>query len=558
MKFNHFEKKLKSFIHKHETLDKLAFFILGLWWVIRAKIIFRKIKKKTLEPFISQGAKKNKALILAVRTIPSTNLVYFDALFGHAFRKLGCQVRMLYCDGLLDSCDADTAFRNQKAQCFACKKLGPLVKNSLGLDCISYREQISDSDIQEIKEKVAALKVEQLLNYQYLGVKVGSHARASTVRFFLFGKMDLSNPEEEAVFRRKLVYAMIAAKIASKLYLKERPDFVFTLHGIYSTWGPFFEYFRKKKIEVLVYGIMSFRFGHFVFSRNNKEVDLIGPKSWEDFKKKPLSEQEEAQIDGYLSARFKGDMGELEMFRKNFNDFSEKETILSSLSNRKYLRRYVLFPNLSWDSSVGGQSLNIFKDMFAWIDQMINYFKEKPNYQLIIKPHPAELVWEKESKRVADYILTHHPNLPENIIVLKADVPLRAYDLVAPETICLVYSGTLGLELAIQENPVLNAAGSHYSDAGIVYPVKSLEEYLSLVDNPDKLISFVKSNQKLAKKYAYFYFFKSIIRVPFYRDDKWSTIDWKVVADVKKLLGDKSNLIKICQKIINKEEIVFS
>ncbi len=278
-------KKLKNFVHKHETLEKCLLFIWGIFWILRAKFIFRKIKRNLV--------KRNfKVIILGVRTIPTTNLVYFDAIFGHAFKKLSCRVQMLYCDGLLDSCDTDTVFRSQKPQCFVCKNLGGLVKNALNLDCISYCQYISESDIKEIKEKVKKLDEKDLLNYEYLGINVGRHAHASAIRHFLFGKLDLSNPSHIAFLRKKLIYAMISTKIAEGLVIKEKPDVIFMLHGIYSTWGTFLHYFRSKGIDTIVYSEMLLRIGYFIFNRNSEQHRLVSKKTWSDFSHLPLEKKE--------------------------------------------------------------------------------------------------------------------------------------------------------------------------------------------------------------------------------------------------------------------------
>ncbi|MFH1401636.1 MAG: hypothetical protein ABIG40_01605 [Parcubacteria group bacterium] len=541
-------KKLKNFVHRHETLEKSLLFIWGIFWIFRAKFIFRKIKHNPVK-------RSFKAIILGVRTIPTTNLVYFDAIFGHAFEKLGCQVRMLYCDGLLDSCDADTVFRSQRPQCFVCKKLGGLVKDALNLDCISYCQYISESDIKEIKEKAKKLDEKDLLNYKYLGVDVGRHARASAIRHFLFGKLDLSNPAHIDFLRKKLVYAMISTKIAEGLVAKEKPDVIFMLHGIYSTWGTFLHYFRSKGIETIIYTEMLLRIGYFIFNRNSEQHRLVSEKIWSDFRRLPLRKEEETMVDDYFTKRFKGDMGDQKIYEKHFDNKIKKQVLLEFLSKKKYTRRYVIYPNLAWDGLVEGPKSKIFNNIFSWLDATIEFFKTNKDYQFIIKPPPTERVFERCSKDIADYIIEKHGPLPENIIVLKPDVPLRTHDLVDHNTIGIVFNGTCGLELAVTGIPVLVVADVHYREAGVVYNIKTLEEYLGLLEDPQKLISFAKNNIKLIKKYAYFYLFKTMIKIPFYKKDKFAEIDWKIVKNNEKLLGDNSNIIKICRRIINKEDV---
>jgi len=542
-------RRIKNFIHKHENLEKLVLSARGLFCILRAKFIFRKIEHNSPKGNL-------KVLILGVRTLPTTNLVYFDAIFGHAFKKLGSEVRMLYCDGVLNSCDADTVFRNQRPQCFVCKKLGGFLKSSLNLDCASYRQYITSTDIEEIKKIVANLDDKELSGYEYLGVNAGKHALASAIRYFLFGKLDLNDPDQIALLREKLIYAMITTKVAENFVVKEKPNVIFCLHGIYSTWGPFLDYFRLKKIDTLVYINMFEIFGHFMFKRNSKLFDSVSKEKWLDFCRSPLTKDEEAKIDAYFAKRFEGNTDDHKLYEEQFNSGSEEDLSLKALLKEKHPRRYVMYPNLAWDGAVEEDVSEIFDNIFSWIDRTIEFFKQKKDYQLIIKPHPAELIWEGCSKTLTDHIREQHGSLPENIILLKPDVSLRAYDLVGPDTVGIVFNGGLGLELAFAGIPVLVAADSHYRDAGIVYKVKTLEEYLSLLDFPEPLISFAKDNHELAKKYAYFYFFKGMIRIPFYRNDKWSTIDWKVVRDTEKLLADSSPIIKICKKVMNKEDIV--
>ncbi|MDD5145727.1 MAG: hypothetical protein PHF44_02710 [Candidatus Pacebacteria bacterium] len=551
-------KKLKNFVKGHDNVYKIVLIFWGFFWITRARIIFSKIKRIAKQEALPKNS--HKVLILAIRSIPTTNLVYFDAVFGHAFKKLGCAVKMLYCDGFLNSCDANTVFYNQKPQCFVCKTLGPQVRNSLGLDCIFYRQYVSDSDIKDIKEKVAKLNTAEMLNYEYLGVNVGIHAQSSAVRYFLFGSLNLDNPKEVEMLKEKLILAMIATKVASNIVEKEKPDRLFLLHGVYSTWAPFLDYFRKEGIDTIVYMNMSQRIGNFLFRRNNRANDIMDVKDkWLDFSRIPLTAREEEKVDSYFKQRLLGITPDQGMYAKNFDNTDKEKSLQKLAPENKYSRRYVLYANVAWDCAIEGQISNIFKDVFSWIDTTIEFFKKNKNYQLIIKSHPAELIWEGSSKTMADYIFEKHGSLPDNITILKPDAPFSAYNLVTSDTVGLVFNGTAGLELAVLGMPVLVVADVvHYKNAGVVYQISTPKEYLDLLENPGPAISFAKENIKLAKKYAYFFLFKSMIRIPFYREDQWSVIDWRALSDPKKLLDREGYIMQICKKIVNGEDIIIS
>jgi len=74
-------RKFKNLVHCHENLKRLILFAWGLFWIVRARLIFRKIRNSS-----KPGEKREnraKVIIFSVKAISTTELVYFDAIFGH-------------------------------------------------------------------------------------------------------------------------------------------------------------------------------------------------------------------------------------------------------------------------------------------------------------------------------------------------------------------------------------------------------------------------------------------------------------------------------------------
>jgi hypothetical protein len=90
----------------------------------------------------------------------------------------------------------------------------------------------------------------------------------------------------------------------------------------------------------------------------------------------------------------------------------------------------------------------------------------------------------------------------------------------------------------------------------VAYEIESRQEYLDLLLNPEKLFSFAEKNKEMAKKYAYYYFFKSMVRVPTYRQDKWAAIDWKALFFPKNLFDENGPIMQISNKIMKGEDII--
>lgn len=550
------DKKLKDFRAHHGnnplilSFETVRFFLWGAWTILRAYLIFRRLP--------AQGGKKSFTVIMpTIPASPIPGLVYFDAIFAHAFRLCGARPFILFADGALASTDTATASMKEWPQKVVSRTLGPFLKRSLHVPCHSYWEFISKEKIEAFRTTIAALPPFELESYTYRDVPVGLHAKAAAIRFFLEGALDLQNSSHVQKFREKLLNAMITTEVAAQVVQKEKPSLLFFVHGVYSAWGPWYDYFRSKGIDTIIYGAMTLRFGTFMFNRNTKMNEIASAKAWQVFQKKPLTALEENAIDDYFRGRVQGHADDQNMYKAAFAKGTSVHRLQEQLFAPAYKRRYVLYANLVWDVAIEGRISDLFDDAFSWLDEHIAFFKAHPSYQLIIKPHPHELWWEKTRKGIYEYVTTHHAPLPPNIIVLKPNVPLNAYQLFTKESIALIFNGTLGFELATLGFPVLVAAKKiHYYEAGIVPRIPTKKEYFALLDNPAAIRAFANAHHKLAKKYAYFYLFRSIVDIPFYRRDKWSTIDWRAVRDTKSLFSANSPVMRIVQKAINRQDIV--
>lgn len=543
-------KALKQFVHRFPLLEFPVFFLWGILTILRAKAVFKHITQ--LPP-----SKDYTVIINSVRSFPVPGLIYFEALFAHAFKKCGVKVKMLFHDDMLWSTDAKTTIRSEWAQNTTSRLLGNWLKRTLRIEYGSYWDYISQSEIEKIKAIAHSMQPEKIEAYVYKGISVGLHAKASATRYFLSGIIDLKNPYQVSILRKKLIDAMISAEVAQNVVVREKPNTLFTLHGVYSTWGPFLDYFHLHGIDTVIYGIMTSQLGYFMFLRNIKVSELPARQDWEAYASSPLTEREEEAVNTFYKSRMSGEGDEQKMYQENYDTKMDKQKLLTSLGKGVYEYRYVMYPNLAWDFAIAGRVSHIFPTMFAWIEEVIDFFKAQPRYQLIIKPHPAQLVWEQGTIGIQAYIERTKSPLPENIILLPPNVPLTAYDVLTKNSIGIVFNGTLGMELAVLGLPALVASQKiHYSQAGITYRVKTKSEYFQLLKNPTPLIAFARAHQKWAKKYAYFLYYICTIRIPCYRNDQWSALDWKAMRNKDLLLGSNSNFIKICRKIIRGKDIV--
>jgi hypothetical protein len=105
----------------------------------------------------------------------------------------------------------------------------------------------------------------------------------------------------------------------------------------------------------------------------------------------------------------------------------------------------------------------------------------------------------------------HGPVLPPNVRVVQADDPISSYALMDVAALGLVYTSTVGLELAARGVPVVVAADTHYRRRGFTVDPDNAGEYWAAVD---RLVAFPPGDAErartrdLARRYAVLFFFR--------------------------------------------------
>ncbi len=164
-------------------------------------------------------------------------------------------------------------------------------------------------------------------------------------------------------------------------------------------------------------------------------------------------------------------------------------------------------------TNVLGDSLTLGRHIFSrnmaeWISRTVQYFAGVTDYQLIIRIHPGEVLTHGQS--MADVVHQLLPKLPEHIHLVDADNRTNTYDLIDIADLGLVYTTTVGLEMAMAGLPVIVSGQTHYRNRGFTFDPDSWVVYLKtlkrLLDDP-KSNRLDKSQVEKAWSYAYHFFF---------------------------------------------------
>ncbi|HEY9075509.1 MAG TPA: hypothetical protein VIO61_03125 [Anaerolineaceae bacterium] len=178
-------------------------------------------------------------------------------------------------------------------------------------------------------------------------------------------------------------------------------------------------------------------------------------------------------------------------------------------------------------TNVLGDSLTLGRQIFSqsmaeWIARTVQYFAGIPTVQLVIRVHPGEVLTHGLSMvQVVHEVL---PRLPEHIRLIGPKEKVNTYDLIEVADVGLVYTTTVGMEMAMYGIPVVVAGQTHYRGRGFTHdPDSWVNYYKTLGHILAKPASYRLNRQQVesAWEYAYRFFFEYPLSFPWHLVRVW-------------------------------------
>jgi hypothetical protein len=169
----------------------------------------------------------------------------------------------------------------------------------------------------------------------------------------------------------------------------------------------------------------------------------------------------------------------------------------------------LLCTNLAHDSAVLGMT-RTFSSMAEWISETVGWFRDRPEWQLIVRCHPAELL-SPSSDPVPEMLAAHYGELPENIHIIRPEDKVNTYGLIRLCRFGLMYTTTVGLEMAVRGYQVVTAGKAHYTGKGFTLDPKDRAEYFAVLERltaEREPVRLTPREVELARCYADTYFFR--------------------------------------------------
>jgi hypothetical protein len=469
-----------------------------------------------------QRAKSGSKVLIATTVTGFSHVNTVESVLAAALTLRGAEVHLLVCDAVLPGClraEQDNVpdwrllgdYKLPDVICAGCMASGRETFGSLGLPIHRLSELLTAEERAEARRVAAATPLDQLRGVTLEHTAVGEHAFAGSLRYFARGSIE--NIEgANIVAQRYLEASILTVRAVSRLL--DRIGKVSTAvfhHGIYVPQGLTGEVCRQRQIPVVNWN-PSYRKNTFIFSHGDTYHHTLidePPAVWESMR---WSEAEERKILDYLASRITGTRDWIWFHEKPDQDF---ERFAKKVGLNLGKPTIGMLTNVMWDAQLHYPA-NAFPGMLEWTIETIRYFETRPDLQLLLRVHPAEIRGTAPSRQpIVDEIAKVFPTLPANVFIIGPEVPVSTYAAMAHCDSVIIYGTKTGVELAAVGVPVIVGGEAWIRHKGLTRDARSPEEYFRFLDSLPLGQRMPGEQVERARKYAYHFFFRRMIPLPF-------------------------------------------
>jgi len=343
---------------------------------------------------------------------------------------------------------------------------------------------------------------------------------------------------DSELYQLRMARNLHAAKSAYAYLRKYRPDVVITPNGSILEMGAVYQVARQLGIPVVTYEFGEQR-GRIWLAQNGEVMRQETNALWQARQDTPLNETQLEQARQLYTSRQRADLWQ--NFGRRWQELPSQGAAQARAALGLDERPVVLLA-----ANVIGDSLTLGRQVFTgsmteWLQGTVSDFTSRSDAQLIVRIHPGERYTRGPS--VADVVHQIAPELPPHIHLVAADDPINTYDLIEIADVGLVYTTTVGMEMAMSGVPVLVIGQTHYRGKGFTLDPNSWESYHDLLDKALAGDPFARLSRKQVEQswnYAYRFFFEYPHPFPWHLLNFWNELEeWSI----RRVLSDEGQAL---------------
>jgi hypothetical protein len=503
-------------------------------------------------------------VLLATNVAGHSPATVIESVLAVALTLRGARVETLVCDKVMPAflrAQADNVldprvfarYELRETLCNGCYPIGEYVYGPLELGYHRFSEQLSVAERDRCRALAERTPIAAIPFLDVDGLPIGEHAYAGALRYFARGDLD-AEPHGEVVLRRYLEASLQAAAATRGVLAGRRFDAVCLHHGIYVPQGISSAVTRQMGVRVSTWN-PAFRNNCFIFSHGDTYHHTLLDEPTSAWDTMPWSDQMEQQIMTYLKSRWSGSRDWIWFHDKPDEDFSAYAQQVGLDLSKPIIG---MLSNVIWDAQLHYRA-NAFGSMLDWVIQTIRYFEGRPELQLLLRVHPAEIRGTAPSRQpLVPEIERTFPTLPPNVFVIPPDSQVSTYAAMERANAVIIFGTKTGVELTSVGIPTIVAGEAWIRNKGLTLDACSPEDYFLILDDLPLANRMPQEQVTRARMYAYHFFFRRMIPLPFMRPTgAWPPFEVAIESLDDLLPGRHPGLDVICNGILTGSPFVY-
>ena len=320
--------------------------------------------------------------------------------------------------------------------------------------------------------------------------------------------------EDDPLFNFRLRRNLPAALALQRAFERERPDVVIIPNGTILEMGVAYKVARKMGIETMTFEFADQRERIWI-AQNDEIMSHDTTALWEGLGGQALPEEARQAMVELLAARKGARLWGNFARQWQQNPSQGAETAKKNLGLDE--RPIALLPtNVLGDSLTLGRE-RITGSMAEMIVGTIQHFIDHPEAQLVVRVHPGEL--KTHGTSMIQVINEAFKELPDHIHIVRPEDKTNTYDLIEIADLGIVFTTTVGMEMAMTGIPVVITGKTHYADKGFTHEPSDWTAYTSLLQELVANPAVYRLNEKQMEQvwlYAYLFFFEYSLPFPWH------------------------------------------
>ena len=372
-----------------------------------------------------------------------------------------------------------------------------------------FRDPIPRDRARQIVERAAG--VDDLLDLEHRGARVGKFALSTTFRSLRVGRLDFTQAATRRVLADHLAAGMARADASQQLIDQIKPDLALFMGNRYTGQGELMDVCLERGVDVLTWfdahRSSSLMLKRYRMDNRDRHHGSLSDDTWQALRATPWTDAKKAALRRELHDTYAAG----DWYARGGTQVNKTLVPAERLRERLQLdparKTAVIFPHIVWDATLFWGA-DLFSNYEDWLVETVRAACGNPAVNWIIKIHPAH-VFKRASEGYQDEpaelraLRERIGPLPAHVVVIPPDSDINTFSLFPVMDYCLTVRGTIGIESACLGIRVLTAGTGRYDHRGFTTDAATREDYLAKVAAIQDLPALSSHERELAERFAY-------------------------------------------------------